>query len=190
MTGRRRGGGDEADDRIAPRDLRVSHAERTQVTELLARHHAAGRIDADEFTERAAAAASAVTRADLNRTIADLPGTDGLPVRAVLELTNTAGGLRRHGEWVVPPRILVRSWMGTARLDMRKARFVTDEVLIEFDLAVGNLELRLPPGASVDVEDAHVAVGSVDDRIGATARRGRPHVVLRGRTAMGTVRVR
>ncbi|MGE3286607.1 MAG: DUF1707 domain-containing protein [Pseudonocardia sp.] len=181
---------DDPADRIAPRDLRVSHAEREHITQLLARHHAAGRLDADEFAERAAAAASAVTRADLNRTVVDLPGVDGLPVREVLELTNTAGEQRRHGEWIVPPRIVVRSWVGSARLDMRKARFVTDEVLIECDLMVGNLELRLPPGASVDLEDVHVSVGSVVDRIGPRAQRGNPHVVVRGRTGIGGVRVR
>lgn len=181
---------EDSADRVAPRDLRVSHAERDHVTRLLARHHAEGRLDADEFATRAAAAAAAVTRGDLNRTLVDLPGTDGLPVREVLELTNTAGEQRRHGEWIVPPRIVVRSWMGSTRLDMRKARFVTDEVLIECDLMIGSLELRLPKGASVDLEGVHTSVGSIDDRIGTRARRGSPHVVVRGRTGIGGVRVR
>ncbi|OLL71495.1 hypothetical protein Ae168Ps1_5998 [Pseudonocardia sp. Ae168_Ps1] len=176
---------------IAPRDLRVSHDEREHVTALLARHHTEGRLTADEFAERSARASAAVTRADLNGTVADLPGAlDAVPTREVLELTNTAGDLRRGGEWLVPPRIVVRSWFGNARLDMRRARFITGEVVIECDLTFGNLELRLPPEATVDVEDVSTSVGSVLDRRGAAAERGVPHVIVRGGTLIGNIRVR
>lgn len=176
---------------VAPRDLRVSHSEREHVTALLARHHAEGRLTASEFSERSAQATTAVTRAELNATVADLPGAlDVVPTREVLELTNTAGDLRRDGEWLVPPRVVVRSWFGNARLDMRTARFVTGEVVIECDLTFGNLDLRLPPGATVDVEDTSTSVGSVVDKRAATTGRGVPHVTVRGGTLVGNVRVR
>ena len=73
---------------------------------------------------------------------------------------------------------------------MRTARFVTGEVVIECDLTFGNLDLRLPPGAGVDVEEASTSVGSVVDKRGARGERGVPHVIVRGGTLMGNVRVR
>ena len=182
---------DLPDGPVSPRDLRVSHAEREHVVALLARHHGEGRLDAAEFDERSATASAAVTRADLNRTVADLPGAlDAVPDREVLELSNTAGDLRRDGEWLVPPRVVVRSWMGNAYLDMRTARFVTGEVVVDYDLGVGNLDLRLPDGATVDVADGHATIGQVRDKLGAGVGRGAPHVTVRGTTWLGNVTVR
>ncbi|MGD9986192.1 DUF1707 SHOCT-like domain-containing protein [Pseudonocardia sp.] len=177
-------------DEIAPQDLRVSHEEREHVTKLLAAHFSEGRLTVDEYGERTGAAAEAVTRADLNRLLIDLPGAEGARAREVLELSNTAGDLTRGGEWTVPPKIVVRSRFGNANLDFRAARFTTPVVTVETDILVGNVELRLPEGATVDLDDVQVTVGSVVDRIGPTAERGMPHVVVRGGTWMGNVRVR
>lgn len=182
---------DVADGPVAPRDLRVSHAEREHIIALLTRHHAEGRLDAHEFAERSGAASTAVTRADLNRTVADLPGAmDALPTRGVLELTNTGGDLRRWGEWLVPPLVVVRSTFGNARLDMRRARFVTGEVVLDCDLVFGNLDVRLPSGGTVDITDARTKVGLIRDKLGASAKRGTPHVIIRGGVRWGNVTVR
>jgi Domain of unknown function (DUF1707)/2TM domain len=63
----------------APTDprLRVGDAERTQVIDQLADHHAAGRLTLPEFEERMAAAWTAQTGADLAPLTRDLPA----PVR-------------------------------------------------------------------------------------------------------------
>jgi GntR family transcriptional regulator len=53
--------------------LRVSDAEREAVTDRLAEHFAAGRLDQAEFDDRAGRAMSAKTRADLSGLLADLP---------------------------------------------------------------------------------------------------------------------
>jgi hypothetical protein len=55
--------------------LRVSDAERQAVTDRLAEHFSAGRLDQAEFDERVGRAMSAKTRADLNGLFDDLPGT-------------------------------------------------------------------------------------------------------------------
>ncbi|WP_308820138.1 DUF1707 SHOCT-like domain-containing protein [Pseudonocardia alni] len=176
---------------IPARDLRVSNAERDHVSALLNRHHLEGRLDGSELAERLAAVSVAVTRADLNSVLLDLPGAlDAVPTRDLLELTNTAGDLRRAGEWLVPPRVVVRSKFGNARLDMRHARFVTGEVVIDVDLVVGNVDVRLPPGATVDITGARAAIGTVRDKVGASASRGTPHVILFGGTQVGNVTVR
>ena len=58
-------------------DMRVSDAERQAVTDRLAGHFADGRLDQEEFDERAGRAMGAKTRADLAGLLDDLP--DDLP---------------------------------------------------------------------------------------------------------------
>jgi hypothetical protein len=53
--------------------IRVSDAERAEVTDRLATHYSDGRLDKAEFDERVARAMSAKTRADLNGLFDDLP---------------------------------------------------------------------------------------------------------------------
>ncbi|WP_181782209.1 DUF1707 SHOCT-like domain-containing protein [Pseudonocardia pini] len=177
-------------DEIAPQDLRVSHAERERVSTLLSQHFAEGRLTVDEYGQRAEAASVAVTRADLNRLLLDLPGADAVRVREVLELTTTAGDLRKQGEWTVPARIVLRSRMGNGHLDFRTARFTTPVVTVDVDIMVGNLDIRLPKGATVDVDEARTSVGQLVDKVGPSLERGNPHVIVRGVTRLGNIRVR
>ena len=53
--------------------IRVSDAERESVVTALAEHHAAGRLSLGEFEERVDVAYRAVTRADLDAVLSDLP---------------------------------------------------------------------------------------------------------------------
>lgn len=59
----------------ADQHLRVSDAERTQVTDRLAAHFADGRLDQAEFDQRAGQALNARTRADLAGLLDDFPDT-------------------------------------------------------------------------------------------------------------------
>jgi hypothetical protein len=63
--------------------LRVSDAERNEVADLLSRHYADGRLDANEFKERVDATMAAKTRSDLSGVLNDLPplGPTGTPPR-------------------------------------------------------------------------------------------------------------
>jgi hypothetical protein len=65
--------------------LRASDADRDRVAALLREHYAAGRLDADEFSERLAAAYTARTIGDLDVLMTDLPAIDLylLPDRSV-----------------------------------------------------------------------------------------------------------
>jgi hypothetical protein len=65
--------------------LRASDADRDRVAALLREHYAAGRLDADEFTERLGAIYAAKTMGDLDELMADLPAIDlyHLPDRSV-----------------------------------------------------------------------------------------------------------
>ncbi len=59
--------------------MRVSDAERTEVTDALIRHAAEGRLDDEEYQARVAKATAAKTRADLWPLMADLPPLGGPP---------------------------------------------------------------------------------------------------------------
>jgi Domain of unknown function (DUF1707) len=65
--------------------LRASDADRDRIAALLREHYAAGRLDADEFSERLAAAYAARTMGELDELMTDLPAIDLylLPDRSV-----------------------------------------------------------------------------------------------------------
>ncbi|MGD9986189.1 DUF1707 SHOCT-like domain-containing protein [Pseudonocardia sp.] len=178
------------EDDIAPRHLRVSHAEREHIAGLLAAHVEAGRLSPDEYETRSGAAAVAVTRADLNRLLLDLPGAEAVRSREILVWTDKRGDLKRGGDWLVPARIVVRSHFGDVKLDLREARFMTPLVTLEVDIWIGDVDLRLPPGGSVDVDEVRTHVGHVTNKITPAAHRGDPHVVVRGRLHVGDIRTR
>lgn len=58
---------------VDPGSMRVSDAERTEVTDALCKHFADGRLDEGELNDRVARATAAKTRAELAPILADLP---------------------------------------------------------------------------------------------------------------------
>jgi Domain of unknown function (DUF1707) len=56
--------------------IRASDADRDRATALLREHHAAGRLDAEEFDERMNKALDAKTLGELDELMADLPAID------------------------------------------------------------------------------------------------------------------
>ena len=57
--------------------VRIGTAEREEAMALLSRQFTEGRLNPDEFSERSAAVAAAVTRADIEPIFADLPAKPG-----------------------------------------------------------------------------------------------------------------
>jgi hypothetical protein len=79
-------------------NLRASDDERAAVSDALTRHHLAGRLDIDEYSERLEVSYGAKTRGDLSPLLADLP----------FEAPRTRLTQRRAGWfWVIPLAILV-----------------------------------------------------------------------------------
>ena len=54
-------------------NMRVSHAERTEVADRLSKHYGDGRLDEEEFNERLDRAMKAKTQSDLDGLFDDLP---------------------------------------------------------------------------------------------------------------------
>jgi hypothetical protein len=96
--------------------MRASDAERERVAEALREHYAAGRLDAEEFSERLDDAYRAKTVADLRRLSADLPALPLSPAarRAELATQRTALGRRlvqRTGGSLSPFIICTVIWL-------------------------------------------------------------------------------
>lgn len=80
------------------------------------------------------------------------------PDRVVAILSNT----RRTGAWEVPEHVGAVSVMSELLLDLRDSR-LPGACAIEVFALMGNVKLRLPPGAQVRVEVSSV-MANVDDR--------------------------
>ena len=172
--------------------LRVSDADRNGTLRRLHNAVALGLIDIGEFEERSAQVSSARMRTELDVLVGDLPGPGAIVTSAAdrVELRGWLGSLRRHGEWTVPTRLALVRRVGSVELDLTNARFAGPVVVIELDLVRGSLDLRLPEGASVSIDDVTVYGGSARDRRKDPPAEGNPHVVLTGRVVMGMVNVR
>ncbi|ANZ37140.1 hypothetical protein BBK82_14765 [Lentzea guizhouensis] len=172
-----------------PRDLRVSDAEREHVVSLLNKAVGRGMITLDEFTTRTDTALAAVTRADLNAVLLDLPGmvnTDAIAGPRI-ELKNAMGTTVRKGVWVVPPELLVRNTLGTTDLDFTQA-VLPPAVTIDLDVSLGSVKLVVPEGSSVNIDAVDITAGEIKDKVRNAV--GSPQFVLRGAVRGGSVLIK
>lgn len=168
-----------------PRDLRVSDAEREHVVSLLNKAVGRGMITLDEFTTRTDTALGAVTRADLNAVLLDLPGmVNNELALARTELKNTMGTTTRKGHWVVPSELVIRNTLGTTNLDFTQAD-VPPLVNIDLDVSLGSVKLVLPAGSSVNIDAVEITAGELKDKVHNSV--GTPHFLLKGAVRGGSV---
>jgi hypothetical protein len=109
-----------------PNLIRASDQDRDRVANVLREHHAVGRLDADEFSERLDKAFAAKTMGDLEALTADLPAVDPYPLptssmrhhqsHAGLPATVIGAMSRGHGRFSPAWQAAWGSWLGTALL--------------------------------------------------------------------------
>ena len=200
----------------SPADLAVDHDDREHVVGLLHAAVSRGLIDTLEFDRRSGLAITARTRRDLNSLVVDLPldhpdrararteaesqrraGSDAPrgpyatgDTSGTVALHATLGSVKRSGAWAVPRRLEIDGWMGSVELDLTEAVIDHDVVEIDVDLTLGSVELRLPETASASLDGISATAGSVEDKRRAGTAIGRPHVVVTGRVAVGSVEVK
>ncbi|WP_406601488.1 DUF1707 SHOCT-like domain-containing protein [Lentzea miocenica] len=168
-----------------PRELRVSDAEREHVVSLLNKAVGRGMISLDEFTARTDTALAAVTRADLNAVLLDLPGmVNNELAHARTELKNTMSTTTRKGHWVVPRELVIRNTLGTTNLDFTAAD-VPPIVNVDLDVSLGTVKLLLPAGSSVNADGVEITAGELKDKVHNSV--GNPHFQLKGSVRGGTV---
>lgn len=172
--------------------MRVSDADRNGTLRRLHNAVALGLIDIGEFEERSAQVSAARLQSELDVLVGDLPGPGAIVTSVAdrVELRGVLGSLKRHGEWTVPTRLALVRRMGSVDLDLTRARFGGPIVVIELDLRMGGLDLRLPDGASASIDDVEVIVGSAHDHRKDAPAEGNPHVILTGKVVCGGVDIR
>lgn len=109
-----------------PNLIRASDQDRDRVANVLREHHAVGRLDADEFSERLDKAFAAKTMGDLEALTADLPAVDPYPLPTSsmghhpsdsgLPATVMGAMSRGHGRFSPAWQAAWGSWLGTALL--------------------------------------------------------------------------
>ena len=110
-----------------PNLIRASDQDRDRVANILREHHAVGRLDADEFSERLDKAFAAKKMGDLDALTADLPAVDPYPLPTSsmrhhhsddvgLPATVIGAMSRGHGRFSPAWQAAWGSWLGTALL--------------------------------------------------------------------------
>lgn len=100
------------------------------------------------------------------------------------------GSVKRAGAWAVPRRLEIDGWLGSAELDLTEAVIDHEVVEVDVDMTLGSVELRLPDSASASLDAVSVTAGSVEDKRRGGRASGRPHVVVTGKVAFGSVEVK
>lgn len=156
-----------------PNQLRVSHAERDKVAEILRVAAGEGRLDLDELDQRLEAAYAARTYADLVPITFDLPVKGERPQqvdRTADSSLVTAGpahekrvvifsGLDLHGEWVVPEHLTVLTIFGGVSLDLREARFAARDVVVTINAYMGGATIVVGPHINVVIDGTAIMGG-------------------------------
>jgi hypothetical protein len=165
MTAEQPHSGDTAGELVPKTELRVSHAERDQVVELLRDAAGDGRLTTGELDERVEAALRARTDKDLAVLTADLPARAGARPKDLVKIDQRFGTVTREGRWVVPQRMEIKAKAGNVKLDFTEAVITFDTLQIALELGLGaDLLLVTKPGIMVLTDDLTVRVGDVKVR--------------------------
>jgi hypothetical protein len=125
--------------------LRASDADRDRVIDVLRAAVADGRPDQTEFDERLDGALAARTLDALAPLTADL-----------ITIDERHGSVRRDGRWTLPHRLALRTVRCDVMLDLTSAVPSGPELVIEFQVRGGDVELVLAPGMVVDANELAV----------------------------------
>ena len=196
--------------------MRISHADREQVAELLRTAAGDGRLDLDELDQRLEATYAAKTFADLWPLTRDLPGgsptrppaaaprrpappprvpgftgAPGAPGAASTRLSATLSKVDRRGEWVVPPHITASAVLGSVHLDLRDATLTARETLITLTVVMGDVKIVVGADVEVHVEGTGImgTFAGPSGWIPPDLGPDSPVVRVRGTAVMGSVNV-
>ncbi|WP_345771722.1 DUF1707 domain-containing protein [Geodermatophilus sabuli] len=176
-----------------PPAVRASDADREVLVTRLQKALAEGRIDLNEFGERVEAAYAAVTRAELDALVADLPADAPPPVEIVGQrmpeaLNSVFGDVRIEGTAAVPRR--VSTVFGDVRLDLRALRTDADRIELELGAVFGDIDVIVAEGVDAELSGWTV-FGDKKTKLAPVPRvAGTPLVVVRARTVFGDLRLR
>jgi len=175
-----------------PSGVRASDADRAAVVARLQKALGEGRIDLDEFGQRAGVAYDATTVAELDGVVADLPSDARPPVeivgtRAPEEVSSFFGDIRLAGV-SAPQR--ASTVFGDVRIDLRGLRTDADRVDLYLSTVFGDIDVIVSEGVDAQLQGRTV-LGDRKVELAAVQRlAGTPLVVVHGRTVFGDLRLR
>lgn len=161
--------------------LRISDAERHQVSEMLRDAAGDGRLTIDELDERIEAVYAAKTYADLVPVTVDLPGAAAILPKAAFATAPAAstrvqplgpgsshsasgsvaifGGATRKGHWTVAEQYTALAVFGGVELDFRDATFTAAETTVYANCLFGGIEITVPDDVVVHVSGVPIFGG-------------------------------
>jgi hypothetical protein len=199
-------GRDRTHGSVEPRDasrMRISDADRHQVSEVLRQAAGEGRIDLDELEERLEATYHAKTYAELVPITVDLPvRTPPTPTVVPGQAPVLAGPTyessvaimsetKRLGPWQVQDGHTAFALMGSVLLDLRDARLTGPELTINANAVMGEVKVLVDAGTVVVVEGIGI-MGEFREqrsRVDAEITTDSPVVRVKGMALMGSVHV-
>jgi Domain of unknown function (DUF1707) len=176
-----------------PSAVRASDADREAAVVRLQGAVGEGRIDLGEFAQRADAAYAAVTTADLDVLLADLPAQTRPPAeivgqRAQEEVRSVVGDVVLTVGAAPPQR--VSNVLGDIRLDLRTLRTDADRIDLYLSTGLGDIDVIVAEGVDAELH-GRTLLGDRKVELAPVQRlAGTPLVVVHGRTVFGDLRLR
>ncbi|MGY2064406.1 DUF1707 domain-containing protein [Blastococcus sp. SYSU DS0619] len=183
----------DPEDTARPPAVRVSDAEREAVVARLQAAVGEGRLDLDEFGQRAEAAYAALTRADLDQLVADLPSD--APPRVQLvgqrpseEVTSVFGDITLTVGTAPPQR--AGTVFGDIRIDLRGLRTEADRIDLTLSTVFGDVDVILAEGVDGELHGRTVFGDRRVDLAPVPRLAGTPLVVVHAKAVFGDLRLR
>jgi hypothetical protein len=176
-----------------PPDVRASDADREAIVTRLQAAVGEGRIDLDEFGQRADAAYAAVTRAELDRLVSDLPAHPSRPVEIVgrrpAEAVSSVFGDITLAVSTTPPQ-RASTVFGDIRIDLRGLRTGADRIDLQLSTVFGNIDVIVAEGVDGELHGRTV-FGDRKIQLAPVQRlAGTPLVVVHAKAIFGDLRLR
>jgi hypothetical protein len=176
-----------------PPVVRASDADREAVVVRLQAALGEGRIDLHEFGQRADAAYAAVTRAELELPVADLPPDAPPPVQIVgtrtpEEVTSVFGDIVLAGR-ATPPR-RASTVFGDIRIDLRGLRTDADRLDLHLSTVFGDIDVIVAEGVDAELQGRTVLGDRKVDLAPVQRLAGTPLVVVHAKAVLGDLRLR
>jgi hypothetical protein len=181
------------DDLDRPPDVRASDADREAIVTRLQTAVGEGRIDLDEFGQRADAAYAAVTRAELELLVADLPANAPRPVeivgqRPAEEVSSVFGDITLAVATTPPQR--AGTVFGDIRIDLRGLRTGADRIDLHLSTVFGDIDVIVAEGVDAELHGRTV-FGDRKVQLAPVQRlAGTPLVVVHAKAIFGDLRLR
>jgi len=174
-------------------NVRASDADREAVVTRLQAALGEGRIDLDEFGQRAEAAYAAVTRADLDTLVADLPANAPRPVeivgqRSPEEVSSTFGDITLTV--VTSPPRRVGTVFGDIRIDLRGLRTGDDRIDLHLSTVFGDIDVIVAEGVDAELHGRTVLGDRKVELAPVQRLAGTPLVVVNAKAILGDLRLR